>query len=53
MKKMIFSSLLLLLTMGCATQNETVKDDFVKGADVGFLTGQEARGQKFFDTEAL
>lgn len=51
MKKMIFSSLLLLLTMGCATQNETIKDDFVKGADVGFLTGQEARGQKFFDTE--
>ena len=46
MKKMIFSSLLLMLTMSCATQ----KDDFVKGADVGFLTGQEARGQKFYDT---
>ena len=35
-----------MLTMSCATQ----KDDFVKGAYVGFLTGQEARGQKFFDT---
>ena len=50
MKKMIFSSLLLMLTMSCETHKETIKDDFVKGADVGFLTGQEARGQKFYDT---
>ena len=26
-------------------------DDFVKGADVGFLTGQERRGQKFHDVK--
>ena len=51
MKKMFLPLLLLLLTMSCATQTETIKDDFVKGADVGFLTGQEARGQKFYDTK--
>ena len=51
MKKMFLPLLLLLLLMSCATQTETIKDDFVKGADVGFLTGQEARGQKFYDTK--
>ena len=51
MKKITFLSLILCFTMGCATPNKAIKDDFIKGADVGFLTGQEARGQKFFDTK--
>lgn len=52
MKKTFFSLLLFLLTICCFAQSGTFpQDDFVKGADVGFLAGQEARGQKFYDTK--
>ena len=40
---------LLLLTV-CAAGIAQQKD-FVKGADVGFLTGQERRGVKFHDRQ--
>ena len=42
-----FFSLLLALPMMAVAQN--VQEDFVKGADVGFLLGQERRGVKFHD----
>ena len=48
MKKILFTLLLLLIGRsfpgGLAAQN-----NFVKGADVGFLTGQERRGVVFHD----
>ena len=47
MKKTLISLLLLALPMMVGAQN--VQEDFVKGADVGFLTGQERRGVKFHD----
>ena len=44
-KRVIFMAVLLLLAI---VSNAQVGDhDFVKGADVGFLTGQERQGQKF------
>ena len=42
-----FFSLLLALPMMMVAQHS--QSDFVKGADVGFLTGQERRGVKFHD----
>ena len=49
MKKNLLSLLLLLLPMlACAQEAEK---DFVKGADVGFLTGQERRGTVFRDRQ--
>ena len=51
MRNTIITSFLLILLMSCATKNETIEQDFVKGADVGFLAGQERRGQKFYDTQ--
>ena len=41
-------SLLLMLPLAAAAQ-QTTTADFVKGADVGFLTGQERHGVKFHD----
>ena len=48
MRKTIVSLLLLLCAIPLAAQPAT---DFVKGADVGFLAGQEARGVKFHDRQ--
>jgi arabinogalactan endo-1,4-beta-galactosidase len=47
MKKTWISLLLLALSLMAGAQSAT--KDFVKGADVGFLTGQERRGVKFHD----
>ncbi len=47
MKKTWISLLLLVLPLLADAQSAT--KDFVKGADVGFLTGQERRGVKFHD----
>ncbi len=49
MKKSLFSLLLLLLSLTSTAQPAT--DDFVKGADVGFLAGQERRGVVFHDRD--
>ena len=51
MMKKIFISLLLLLMFTAATQAQEKRQgkDFVKGADVGFLQGQERRGVVFHD----
>ena len=51
MRNTIITSFLLILLVSCAPKNETIEQDFVKGADVGFLAGQERRGQKFYDTQ--
>ncbi|MBR5655365.1 MAG: glycosyl hydrolase 53 family protein [Prevotella sp.] len=48
MRKTVLSLLLLLCAIPLMAQNKT---DFVKGADVGFLAGQEARGVKFHDRQ--
>ena len=48
MRKTILSLLLLLCAIPLLAQNQA---DFVKGADVGFLAGQEARGVKFHDRQ--
>ena len=46
-KSVIFIAVSFLLAI---VSNAQVNDlDFVKGADVGFLTGQERQGQKFYD----
>lgn len=51
MKRVIFT-LLWLLSMTAATGQTFPKQvDFVKGADVGFLQGQERQGQKFYDVK--
>ena len=49
--KKIFISLLLLLAFTAAAQAQEKRQgkDFVKGADVGFLQGQERRGVVFHD----
>jgi arabinogalactan endo-1,4-beta-galactosidase len=44
MKKILVTLLVLWMAQAVLAQ-----DDFVKGADIGWLTGQEARGQKFYD----
>jgi len=44
-KKLFILSFLLSATLSVAAQEK----DFVKGADVGFLTGQERHGVKFHD----
>lgn len=43
--------ILLLALLMPLIADAQAKDDFIKGADVGFLTGQERRGQKFYDTK--
>lgn len=48
MRKTVLSLLLLLCAIPLVAQR---KADFVKGADVGFLAGQEARGVKFHDRQ--
>lgn len=50
MKKILMSALLLFCSLSMTAQVESGKKDFVKGADVGFLAGQERRGVKFHDT---
>lgn len=49
MKKILTSALLLFCSLSMTAQVENGKKDFVKGADVGFLAGQERRGVKFHD----
>ena len=49
MKKIVLALLMLASTVAISSQ-ETQKD-FVKGADVGFLAGQERRGVRFHDRE--
>ena len=49
MKKILMSALLLFCSLSMTAQVENGKKDFVKGADVGFLAGQERRGVKFHD----
>ena len=41
--------LFLLLALPLLAGAQSAAKDFVKGADVGFLTGQERRGVKFHD----
>ena len=48
MTKQTIVSVLLLLTLTAGAQTAT---DFVKGADVGFLLGQERRGTVFHDRQ--
>lgn len=48
MRKIVLSLLLLLCAIPLVAQR---KADFVKGADVGFLAGQEARGVRFHDRQ--
>ena len=48
------TTIIVSLLMGAvlpANAQESGRKDFVKGADVGFLTGQEQRGQKFYDVK--
>ena len=47
MKKRIIISLYLLVF----ASHHAFAQDFVKGADIGFLTMQERGGQKFYDTQ--
>ena len=51
MRKTIVSLLLLCWAAVAVAQNKAAEGDFVKGADVGFLAGQEARGVKFHDRQ--
>ena len=48
-KKIMIAALLLLCSLSMMAQVESDRKDFVKGADVGFLAGQERRGVKFHD----
>ncbi len=48
MKTKIILTICLLVQTVLLNAQMTEKD-FVKGADVGFLTGQERHGQKFYD----
>ena len=48
-KKIMIAALLLLCSLSMMAQVESSRKDFVKGADVGFLAGQERRGVKFHD----
>ncbi len=48
-KKIMIAALLLLCSLSMMAQVESGRKDFVKGADVGFLAGQERRGVKFHD----
>ena len=43
------SSLLLFCMISVRAQTKSSMKDFVKGADVGFLAGQEKHGVKFHD----
>jgi arabinogalactan endo-1,4-beta-galactosidase len=47
MNKTLITALLLMQT--CFLSAQKLQKDFVKGADVGFLLGQEKRGTKFHD----
>ncbi len=49
MNKTISSFLFFLLALPMMAVAQHEKTDFVKGADVGFLLGQERRGVKFHD----
>ena len=42
---------LLLAGVFSVRAQDAQRKDFVKGADVGFLTGQERQGQKFYDVK--
>ena len=48
-KKSLFVIIFATFVMSVAAQFSTHQLDFVKGADVGFLTGQEKRGVVFHD----
>ena len=48
-KKSLFVIIFATFVMSVAAQFFTHQLDFVKGADVGFLTGQEKRGVVFHD----
>lgn len=50
-RAIVFSALIMLCSANAAGQKSKVGNDFVKGADVGFLAGQEARGVKFHDRQ--
>ena len=43
--------LLVSMVMALLSQSAFAQNDFVKGADVGFLTGQEKHGVKFHDRD--
>lgn len=43
--------LLVSMVMALVSQSAFAQNDFVKGADVGFLTGQEKHGVKFHDRD--
>lgn len=49
MKKIIL--VMLMLASTTVMQSQEAQKDFVKGADVGFLAGQERRGVQFHDRE--
>jgi arabinogalactan endo-1,4-beta-galactosidase len=46
-----FAWLLLLFFTSCSTSQNTTKDTFAKGADVGWLPQMEATGYKFYDSD--
>ena len=50
MKRTTLFAVCLYLSAALATAQGNERD-FVKGADVGFLTGQERQGQKFYDVK--
>ena len=49
MMQRLIMLLLCQLLAGMSLAQDSGKKDFVKGADVGFLTGQERRGTVFHD----
>ena len=51
MRKTMTALLLTLTALTATAQTATTEKDFVKGADVGFLLGQERRGVKFHDRQ--
>ena len=51
MKTLVSIIISLMMPMMLSAQEDVNNQDFVKGADVGFLTGQENKGVKFHDRE--
>ena len=49
MKRNLVIVWVLMALTACPAVGQTTGTDFVKGADVGFLTGQERHGTKFHD----
>lgn len=51
-RKVIFNLFLLLLFLSCSESKlSNTETEFVKGADIGWLSQMEATGYKFYDTD--